>query len=188
MWPNLANNPRRGLQVLGLFILTLGMGALMLPALGRMDLRGVSIRDVELMRTSTKAAETVAQLGPGGVDAAQMSLYLDFGMLILYALALSAACAVVAARAAERGRTGLAAAGRTIAWLAVVAAALDAVENIALLMVFDGHVDQPWPGIAFSFASVKFAVLAVVIAYLAVGVLSLGRRVPLEESPAAPTD
>jgi hypothetical protein len=184
MWPNLPNNPRRALQVIGLFILTLGMGALALPSLGRMDLRGVGIIDVELMRTSTKAAETVAQLGPGGVGAAQMSLYLDFGFLVLYALALSAACVLLAARAHERGRTGLAAAGRTIAWVAPLAAALDAVENIALLLVFDGHVDQPWPGIAFGFASAKFALLAIVILYLVVGVLGLGRRVPLEESPA----
>ena len=188
MWSNLANNPRRGLQVAGLFILTLGVGALSLPALGRMGTRGVSIGDVEMMRTSTKAAETLVQLGPGGVDAAQTSIYLDFPMLVLYALTLSALCVVVAARAAERGRTGLAGAGRTIAWLAPVAAALDAVENVALLMVFDGHTDQPWPGIAFGFASVKFLLLAVVIVYLVIGLLSLGSKVPLEESPAAPTE
>ena len=188
MWSNLANNPRRGLRVFGLFILTLGVGALALPSLGKMDLRGVSIMDVELMRTSTTAAETMAQLGPGGVDAAQMSVYLDFPMLVLYGLALSAACVVVAARADERGRSGFAAAGRTIAWFAVLAAAFDAIENIALLRVFDGHVDQPWPGIAFGFASAKFALLAVVIVYLVVGLLSLGRRVPLEESPSAPAE
>jgi hypothetical protein len=188
MWSNLPNNPRRGLQVVGLFILTLGMGALALPSLGRMGARGVSIQDLETMRTSTKAAKTVAQLGPGGIDAAQTSIYLDFPMLVLYALALSALCVVVAARAAERGRSGLAGAGRTIAWLAPVAAALDAVENVALLQVLDGHIDQPWPGIAFGFAAVKFALLAVVIVYLVIGLLSLGRKVPTQESPAAPAE
>jgi hypothetical protein len=68
-----------------------------------------------------------------------------------------------------------------------VAAALDAVENIALLNVLDGHVDQPWPGIAFGAASVKFLLLAVVVVYLVIGLLRLARRVPLE-SPAAPAE
>ena len=181
MWSNLAKNPRRGLQVAGLFILTLGVGALALPSLGRMGIRDVSIMDLELMRTSTKAAETVAQLGPGGVDAAQMSIYLDFPMLVFYAITLSAACVVMAARAAERGRSTLAAAGGNIARFAVVAAAFDAVENIALLQVLDGHTDQPWPGIVFGFASAKFLLLAVVVAYLVVGLFSLGRRVPVEQ-------
>jgi hypothetical protein len=63
MWSNLVSNPRRGTFVLGLFILTLGVGALALPSLGRMDLRGVSILDIELMRTSENAAQQVALLG-----------------------------------------------------------------------------------------------------------------------------
>jgi len=186
MWSNLLSNPRRGTYVLGLFILTLGAGALALPSLGRMDLRGVSILDIELMRTSENATQQVALLGSSGVDAAQMSIYLDFPFLVLYALALSAACAVLAARAADRGATALAAAGRLMVWAAPVAAALDAVENVALLRVLGGQTGQPWPGIAYGFASVKFVLLAVVIVYLVVGLLlTLGRRVPVEESPPA---
>ena len=186
MWSNLVNHPRRGLQLLGLFILWLGVGALALPSYGRMDLRGVSIIELEMMRTSAKATETLAQLEPEGVDAAQMAVYLDFPYLVVYALLLSAACVLVAARADQRGRSGLAAAGRALAWAAVVAAAFDAVENVALLMVLNGNVDQPWPGIAFGFASVKFVLLGVVIVYLVVGVLlTLGRRVPAGEPPPA---
>ena len=186
MWSKLVNHPRRGLQVLGLFILSLGLAALALPSLGRMDMRGVSVVELEMMRTSAKATETVAQLGPQGVDAAQTALYLDFPYLVVYALLFSAACVVMASRADQRGRLRLAAAGRTLAWAAPVAAALDAVEDVALLVVLDGTVDQPWPGIAFGSASVKFALLAVVIVYLVIGLLlTLGRRVPAEESPPA---
>ncbi len=185
MWPNLVNHPRRGLQVLGLFILSLGLGAIALPSFGRMDTHGVSIIDLEMMRTSAKAAETVAQLGPEGVDAAQMAVYLDFPYLIVYALLLSAACVVVAARADKRGRSSLAGAGRALAWAAVVAAAFDAVEDVALLIVLDGNVDQPWPGIAFGFASMKFALLAVVIVYLVVGfALAAGKSDKTAESSA----
>ena len=115
MWSNLVSNPRRGLRLLGLYLVVVGVGALALPSLGRMDMRGVSILDLELMRTSANAVEHVARLGPTGVDAAKMSIYLDFPLLILYAVALSASCAVLAARAADRGRSTLASAGRTIA-------------------------------------------------------------------------
>lgn len=180
MWSNLVSNPRRGLRLFGLFLVLFGVGALMLPSLGRMDVRGVSILDLELMRTSANAAEQVARLGPTGVDAARMSIYLDFPFLVLYAIALSGSCVVLAARAAERGRATLAAAGRTIAWAAPVAAALDAVENVALLQVLSDRVDQPWPGIAFGFASVKFALLAVVMLYLVVGLVRTAERVPTD--------
>ena len=178
MWSTLVSNPRRGTQVLGLFILSVGVGALALPSLGRMDGRGVSIFDLELMRTSAEATEVVSRLGPDGVDAAQMAIYLDFPYLVAYALFLSAACVVLAARAADRGASTLASAGRTIAWLAPAAAALDAVENIALLQVLSGGVDQPWPGLAFGFASAKFVLLAVVVVYLVVAIVVLFKRTP----------
>ena len=177
MWSNLVSNPRRGLRLLGLFLLMLGVGALALPSLGRMDIRGVSIIDIELMGTSANAVEQVGRLGPSGVDAAKTSIYLDFPLLVLYAIALSVACAVLAARAAERGRSTLASAGRAIAWAAPVAAALDAAENVALLQVLSGNVDQPWPGIVFGFASVKFALLAVVVVYLVVAMARTAERV-----------
>jgi hypothetical protein len=178
MWSNLVSNPRRGTQVLGLFIVTLGVGALALPALGRMDERGVSILDLELMGTSTQALLQVAQLGSEGVDAARTSIYLDFPFLVVYALFLSAAVAVLAARAADRGETSLASSGRKLVWAAPIAAGFDAIENVALLLVLGGQTEQPWPGLAFGFASAKFLVLAVVLAYVLVTVIVLFRKTP----------
>ena len=180
MWSNIVSNPRRGRQVLGLFIIMFGVGALGLPAMGQMGTR-VSILDLQFMRTSANAVEKVALLGPSGVDAAQMTHYLDFLYLVTYAVALSAACVVVAARAADQSRAQLAALGPRIAWLAVAAAALDAVEDVAILLVLDGQTAQPWPAIAFGCSVVKFALLAVVIVYLIAGlVATFGRR----ETPA----
>ena len=152
MWSNLVSNPRRGRQVLGLFILMFGVGALGLPAMGQMG--GVSVVDLQLSRTTANAVEYVAQLGPSGVDAAQMAHYIDFAYLVTYGLALSAACVVLAARAADRGKTALAAIGPRVAWLAVIAAALDAVEDVALLIVLGGSTGQPWPAIAFACSGV----------------------------------
>jgi hypothetical protein len=165
----IAQSPRRGLIVLGLLIASLAVGALALPALD--DMGDVGIIEFELARTSEKASEFYGELGESGRDAARESLYLDYPYLILYGLFYAAACVVVAARAAERGMTRLARLGRPLAWGAFGSAACDAIENAALLQVLDGHTDQPWPGIAFTFASVKFLLIAAAVIYVIVGFL-----------------
>ena len=161
----------RGLVVLGLLLATLGIGALALPALGDMSDQGVGIVEFELARTSEQASEYYGMLGDGGRDAARESLYLDFPYLIAYALFYAALVLVVAARAAERGMARLAALGRPLAIGVFAAAAFDAVENLALLRVLAGHTDQPWPGIAFAFASLKFLLLIAATVYAIVGFL-----------------
>jgi hypothetical protein len=167
----LARSPRRGWIVLGLLVATLAVGALALPSLGDMSDRGVDIIELELTRTSEKASQHYGELGKVGRDAARESLYLDFPYLILYGLFFAAACLVVAARAAERGMSRLARLGRPLAWAALAAAACDAVENTALLRILGGHTDQPWPGIAFAFASAKFLLSAAALLYAIVGFL-----------------
>jgi hypothetical protein len=175
----LASSPRRGLIVLGLLVLSLGVGALALPALD--DMGDVGIIEFELARTSEQASEYYAELGDSGRDAARESLYLDYPYLILYGLFYAAACVVVAARAAERGMARLAGWGRPFAIAALAAAACDAVENVALLRVLDGHTDQPWPGIAFIFATAKFALSTAAVLYAVIGFLLTLRR------PASPS-
>jgi hypothetical protein len=170
----IAKSPRRGLIVFGLLAASLAVGALALPALD--DMGDVGIIEFELARTSEKASEYYGELGESGRDAARESLYLDYPYLILYGLFYAAACLVVAARAAERGMDRLARLGRPLAWGALAAAACDAIENVALLRVLDGHTDQPWPGIAFTFASAKFLLIAAALVYAIVGFLLTLRR------------
>jgi hypothetical protein len=176
MWSSLPSQPRRGLQVVGFLVVTLGVGAFGLPALGRMDERTVGIVELELMRTTSKAQELLALLAGDGIDAARTSIYLDFPFLILYGATLSAACVLVAARASEKGMDLFEGLGKALAPVAVIAAALDALENVALLVVLDGHPDQPWPGLAFAFASVKFVLLGVVVLFVLGGLLATRRR------------
>ena len=106
-----------------------------------------------------------------GRDAARESLYLDYPYLILYGLFFAAACTVVAARAAERGMTRLARPGMALAIGALVAAVCDAIENAALLAGLGGHTDQPWPAVAFAFASIKFVLTIAAALYVVVGFL-----------------
>ena len=175
----LANSRRRGLIVLALLLLSLGVGALALPALD--DMGDVGIIEFELARTSEQASEFYGELGESGRDAARESLYLDYPYLILYGLFYASACIVVGARAAERGMAGVARWGRPLAIAALVAAGCDAVENLSLLRVLEGHTDQPWPGIAFTFATAKFALAACAVLYAVIGFVLTLRR------PASPS-
>ena len=176
--PAIAKSPRRGLIVLGLLVATLAVGALALPALD--DMGDVGIIEFETARTSEKASELYGELGAEGRDAAEESLYLDYPFLVLYGFLYAMAALVVAARAEERGMAGIARWGRPVAVAGLLSAACDAIENAALLRVLDGHTDQPWPGIAFVFASTKFLLAAVVLVYVVVGFLLTlrGRAAP----------
>ena len=172
MWSGWAKRPGRGRELVGWIILVLGAGALQLPALGRMAAHGVDIVQFELMRTTTQAVRYSGMLGADGLAAARQQLYLDFAFLVLYGIALSGGGALLAARAARRGHPAIAAAAGAFAVLAVVGAACDAAENLALLAVTFGHTAQPWPGTASAFAGAKFILLAVTVVFLAIGALA----------------
>lgn len=167
----LEKKPQRGLILLGLLVASTVFLLLMRGPVDEMSQRGVGIIEFELARTAEKASEHYGALGEQGRDEARTSLYLDYPYLLLYGFLYAAACLVVAARAAERGKMRLAAWGQPAALAGLVGAACDAVENAALLRVLDGHTDQPWPGIAFSFASAKFLLIAVALVYAIVGFL-----------------
>jgi hypothetical protein len=176
-----AKSPRRGLIVLGLFVGSLVFLLLMRGPVDEMSDRGVGVIEFEVARTSEKASEYYALLGDEGRDEAQKQLYLDYPYLILYGLFYAAACIVVSARAAERGMSRLAGWGQPFAIAALAGAACDAVENFALLRVLAGHPDQPWPGIAFTFASAKFLLIAGAVLYAVIGFVLTLRR------PASPS-
>lgn len=179
----LATHPRRGLIVLALLVATLAVGALQLPSLGKMSDRHVGIVAFERARTSATATHYYRELGGSGRDAARTSLYLDYPYLILYGLFFAAACLVVAARAAERGMPRLAHVGRWLALGALVGAACDAVENAALLRVLAGHTDQPWPGIAYGFATAKFALTIAAALFAVVGFVVTWRAASRTSGP-----
>ncbi|HKP91584.1 MAG TPA: hypothetical protein VJT75_16580 [Thermoleophilaceae bacterium] len=171
--------------LLALFAGTLLFGALQLPSLGDMSDRGVGIVELELSRTSEAAARHYDELGEAGRDAARTSLYLDYPYLVFYGLFFAAACLVVAERAAERGMPRLARPGRPLAVGALVGAACDAVENVALLRVLAGHTAEPWPGIAYGFAAAKFALTFAAAVYAIVGFVITATRGPARTPPPA---
>lgn len=141
----------------------------MSPAEERMqDTGGPGMIPFELTGGQDRADEILAEWGDDGQDAARESLWIDFGFLLAYGAFLTLALAAVRDLARERGWRRLAAVGDIVVSFGALAAAFDALENICLLLTLDG-AGAAFPLLATIFATCKFTLLAVAIAYLLAG-------------------
>jgi hypothetical protein len=161
--------PRRRRLLWLLLAGTIVFGVAALPSLGTMQDNGVGILELEFVRSTERADEFTAELGSEGRSAARTSLLLDYPYLLCYGLFLAGACVAVAARAERLGKRSLASAGTLIAWGGLGAAAMDAIENGALLLILDGQTGQPLPAIASGCAAVKFALAGTALIYALIG-------------------
>jgi hypothetical protein len=150
---------RRILWVLAV-VLLVGCGLAQLPALAAMDAAGADVLTFELMGTSARAEQVLAEWGEAGRAAAAEQLRWDVGFLVGYGLALWLMATAVGA-------------SRRVTLLGPLAAGADALENASLAVVLSGTTTQPWPALAATFAAVKFALLA---AWVLGMVLTLVRR------------
>ena len=64
--------------------------------------------------------------------------------------------------------------GKLLIWLVFLAAFLDSIENIALLQLLSGNLNQVWSTIAYYFALTKFAILLICLVYLILGWITVG--------------
>jgi hypothetical protein len=141
----------------------------MSPAEQRMkDSGGPGMVPFELTGGQDRADEILAEWGEDGQDAARQSLWIDFGFLLAYGTFLSLALAASRDLARERDWRRLAAIGGAIVSFGALVAGFDALENICLLLTIGGS-GAAFPLLATIFASCKFILLAVAIAYLLAG-------------------
>ncbi len=167
-------NRRQGLWILGI------AAAVLFLVLAALDLRmqstgGPGIVGLELAGTTDRATQIMAEWGQTGQDAARLSLWIDFVYLIAYGGFLALAILAVRDAARRRGWETYARYGTAIAVLPIVAALCDVVEDVGLLLVLDGHGASRIPQAATAFALLKFAALAVALAYLLAGLVALAR-------------
>ncbi|MBU0529706.1 hypothetical protein KKF86_08130 [bacterium] len=103
---------------------------------------------------------------------AGLSLGIDFLFLVVYAIFFATACYLIAKKYINKNnwmyKTGL-----LIAKLQFVAALFDAIENIALIKLLLGSNNSIFLMIAYYFASIKFAIIAIGIIYIIIGLLTL---------------
>jgi hypothetical protein len=96
---------------------------------------------------------------------AAFGLGLDYLFMPVYALTLAMGALLAAGKHKEWNRSLGAAAG----WMAIGAAVFDAIENFALWQILLGAMTQPWPGLAFVCATIKFTLILLSSIYGLVG-------------------
>jgi hypothetical protein len=96
--------------------------------------------------------------------------------MLLYPAAISLGC-IWAARALRASRWPLARLGAALGWGQWLAAAFDALENVALVRLLFGGLAGLWPQAAAACAALKFAIifLGLVYAFLGLAVHLAGR-------------
>jgi hypothetical protein len=165
---------RRALILLA--IATIAIGIVLIVLDGRMrDTGGPGIVGFEFAGSEERASEILADWGDRGQDAARASLWIDYAYLLAYGAFLVLAAAATRELAATRGWRRMAAAGVAAIPIAAAAASFDAIEDVGLLIALDGHGGDAAPLLAAICATLKFAALAFVIAYLAIGLVLRAR-------------
>ncbi|MBN2548996.1 MAG: hypothetical protein JXB15_07560 [Anaerolineales bacterium] len=102
--------------------------------------------------------------------AAAFGLGLDYLFMAAYSTTVGLGC-IWAGDALLRQRWPLSGLGVWLAWGLWLAAALDAIENLALTVIMLGTVASPWPEIARWCALVKFGLLFVGLVYAFLGLV-----------------
>jgi hypothetical protein len=139
----------------------------------------------EFVGSEDRAAEMLAEWGDAGQDDIRLSLWIDYGFMLVYGAFFTLAGLATRDFAKERGKQALASAGRWAPWCAVGAALFDAAENANLLLILGGPGGSVSPPLATACASVKFVLIAIAIVYVLWGLVARFRASPRRPSPAA---
>jgi hypothetical protein len=161
---------RRGLIASGIAMVVLFVA--MSPAESRMtDAGGPGMVPFELSGGQHRADEILAEWGEDGQDAAREQLWIDFGFMLAYGAFLTFALVTVLDLARKRGWRRLAAVGGVVVFFGALGACFDALENICLLLTLNG-ASTAFPLLATIFATCKFTLITISIAYLVAGISS----------------
>jgi hypothetical protein len=168
---------KRALILLGIATVVLDVALLVLDR-RMLDTGGPGIIGLEFAGSKVHAAQIFAEWGSRGRDAARLSLRIDFAFMLSYGAFFTLAGLATRDKARRCGWRYLATAGIVVPWCAAAAAAFDACENVNLLLALDGRGGDLAPLVATVCASIKFALIAVAISYVVLGVIwRIGRRV-----------
>lgn len=141
----------------------------MSPAENRMkDTGGPGMVPFELSGGQHRADEILAEWGEDGQDAARQQLWIDFGFMLAYGSFLTFALSTVLDLARKRGWRRLAVIGGVVVFFGALGACFDALENICLLLTLGG-AGAAFPLLATIFATCKFTLVVLAIAYLFTG-------------------
>ena len=126
------------------------------------DVAPLGILDFELARRASRSAEIMQSWSSAAREAAAFTIGFDFLYMIVYSLWLSMALVYAVERSDRKWyREGI-----ILSWMVLACIALDGTENVALLHQLKHGASETGAFVAWSFASVKFLILAVVIVFI----------------------
>ncbi|QPH39829.1 hypothetical protein [Pedobacter endophyticus] len=135
----------------------------------------------ELAKVPERALAILSEWGAAGIAKARLSIYLDFGFLILYSWSISLGCNIAGKFSMQ---PKLIAIGSFLAKLVWLAGLFDVLENGTMLITLN-EVYDTMPAITFYCAVTKFALLAIAMVYIVlaalVGLLNLLLRTKNKE-------
>jgi hypothetical protein len=102
---------------------------------------------------------------------AAFGLGIDYVFMLLYSTTIALAC-IWSGEVLRAVRWPLSGIGISLAWGQWIAAALDAVENIALATILLGGLAHPWPELARWCALFKFALIFIGLVYTFFGLVA----------------
>ena len=149
------------------------------------DVTGESIIDFELAGSVDRADEILAAWrSEDVVDDAKAIQVFDLIYPLIYSFALAGGCIAAAGAWRRRGNVGWGRVGIAMAWVALLAAVFDYVENLGLGISLWDQPKDPWPRVSQIAAYGKFACIYAALAYALTGIVAWGlsRRGPRPES------
>ena len=123
----------------------------------------------EFVGSEDRATEMLAEWGDAGQDDIRLSLWIDYGFMLVYGAFFTLAGARDPRLREGARKAGAGLGGPLGPWCAVGAALFDALENANLLLILGGHGGSVSPPLATACASVKFLLIAIAIVYRALG-------------------
>jgi hypothetical protein len=130
----------------------------------------LGIVSYELAGSVSKAQEILASWDQMAQLSAAFSLGLDYVYMLAYSVTIGLAC-IWAADALRRRAWPLASVGAPLAWGMWLAAAFDAIENVALVVILFGTLLSPWPELARWCAIFKFGLIFLGLVYAFFGLV-----------------
>lgn len=119
--------------------------------------------------SEVRASKILEKWSDADKRAVRLNLVLDFLFIAIYVTGLAVTCALAADAIIAAGWQGGGRMGHTFAGAIVIAGLLDAVENLAQLLMLAGPRTQPWPALASACASIKFFLATVTVLYALYG-------------------
>lgn len=135
------------------------------------DTGGPGIIEYEFAGNREEAREMFADWGDDGRDKARLSLWLDYPYLVAYGLFVYLAVGAIRDHARRAGWARFAAVGGVLVFFPLVAALMDAIEDVGLLLALEDHGGDGALVLAFVCAAIKFASILPALLYVLVGLL-----------------